>query len=158
MKDTLSFAVRCATADDVQAIFDLERACFPADAWAEAAVASHLQSANCGALLAFCENKLCGYLLWQAIPPEFELLRVGVLPAFRANGIGQALLQALFAAMKQKNATKGFLEVRATNAGARKLYEKNGYTLCGERKNYYKNPTEHAALYEISLKDDKENV
>ena len=38
-------------------------------------------------------------------------------------------------------------EVRKSNLAARALYEKLGFSLIGERKNYYKDPTEDACLY-----------
>ena len=150
----LSCSIRCATVSDLAFLREAEATCFPFDAWAEDAIFSHLKSPICGALIASIGEQPCGYLLYQAIAPEFELLRVGTLPECRGRGAGNALVCALFEKVKALGATEGFLEVRATNATARKLYEKNGYTLCGERKNYYKNPTEHAALYQISLKGD----
>ena len=150
----LSRSIRCATVSDLAFLCKAEAACFPFDAWAEDAILSHLKSPICGALIASIGEQPCGYLFYQAIAPEFELLRVGTLPEQRGHGAGNALVGALFEKVKALGATEGFLEVRATNASARKLYEKNGYTLCGERKKYYKNPTEHAALYQISLKGD----
>ena len=105
-------------------------------------------------MIALIDEQPCGYLLYQVISPEFELLRVGTLPECRGRGAGNALVRALFERAKALGASEGFLEVRATNQAARSLYEKNGYALYGERKNYYKNPTEHAALYQISLKGD----
>lgn len=158
MKSTPALTVTCGTEADLATLFDMERACFPTESWAESALLSHLKSPVCGALVATIENVPCAYLLWQAIPPEFELLRVGTLPAFRGGGAARTLVQALFRHMKSIGADRGFLEVRAANTVARRLYEACGYVPCGERKNYYQAPTEHAALYEISLKDDIENV
>ena len=149
-----SLSIYSAKIDDLAFLCEAEAACFPFDAWAEDAILSHLKSPICGALVASLDGQLCGYLLYQAIAPEFELLRVGTLPEQRGHGAGNALVCALFEKAKALGATEGFLEVRVTNKAARTLYEKNGYTLCGERKNYYKNPTEHAALYQISLKGD----
>ena len=150
----LSRSIRCATVSDLAFLCEAEAACFPFDAWAEDAILSHLESPICGALVASLNGQPCGYLLYQTIAPEFELLRVGTLPECRGRGAGNALVCALFERAKALGASEGFLEVRASNQAARALYEKNGYTLCGERKNYYKNPTEHAALYQISLKGD----
>ena len=146
--------IRRATVNDLAFLCKAEAACFPFDAWAEDAILSHLESPICDALMACLGEKPCGYLLYQTIAPEFELLRVGTLPEYRGCGAGNALVRALFERAKALGASEGFLEVRASNQAARTLYEKNGYTLCGERKNYYKNPTEHAALYQISLKGD----
>ena len=41
---------------------------------------------------------------------------------------------------------KIFLEVRESNAPAIFLYEKKGFTQCGIRKGFYRNPVEAALL------------
>ena len=46
-----------------------------------------------------------------------------------------------------------YLEVRKSNENAISLYQKNGFKICGERKNFYKNPTENALLMCLIYKD-----
>ena len=43
------------------------------------------------------------------------------------------------------------LEVRASNTPAEALYASHGFVLDGVRKNYYKQPTEHAHLMSRAL-------
>ena len=43
------------------------------------------------------------------------------------------------------------LEVRASNASARSLYEKLGFEQIGCRKNYYRNPKEDALILKKTL-------
>ena len=38
------------------------------------------------------------------------------------------------------------LEVRASNEGARRLYERLGFRVAGTRRNYYTNPIEDAVI------------
>ena len=112
------------------------------DAWSESAVRSHLSSPTSRALLLLEDGALLGYLLGSVIPPEGEVYRVAVLEGERRRGAGTLLLDAFL-----KEAPVCFLEVRKSNAAARALYEKHGFILIAERKNYYKAPVEDACIY-----------
>jgi ribosomal protein S18 acetylase RimI-like enzyme len=74
-----------------------------------------------------------GYALGVRIGDEFELLRIGVLPEFRGQGLGFKLMQGFLAQ------TKGavFLEVASMNNHAVALYKKCGFVEVGRRKGYY---------------------
>jgi ribosomal-protein-alanine N-acetyltransferase len=47
---------------------------------------------------------------------------------------------------KRLGARRATLEVRAGNAGARRLYERLGFYVAGTRRNYYTNPVEDALI------------
>jgi len=123
------------------AIAAAERAVF-SDAWSESSLSSHLAAASAVTFAAMEGNALCGYLLGSVIAPEGEVYRIAVLPPWRRRGVGEALLAELLALCEVC-----FLEVRKSNTGARAFYEKNGFSLIAERRNYYKAPTEDACIY-----------
>jgi ribosomal protein S18 acetylase RimI-like enzyme len=52
---------------------------------------------------------------------------MGILPAYRRQGIGEALLRACIAKAKVKGITRIELEARADNVPAIRLYEKLGF-------------------------------
>jgi ribosomal protein S18 acetylase RimI-like enzyme len=54
-------------------------------------------------------------------------LGMGILPAYRRQGIGEALLHACIAKAKVKGITRIELEARADNVPAIRLYEKLGF-------------------------------
>jgi [ribosomal protein S18]-alanine N-acetyltransferase len=60
-------------------------------------------------------------------------------------------LQAFLDHAKSAHSDAVFLEVRQSNAAARRFYEKNGFQQSGRRKSYYANPSEDAILYRIDL-------
>lgn len=133
--------VRDGRASDIEAVAAIERTVF-SDAWSEADIALHIGSAHLSLLVFVEDGRVAGYLLGSHIPPEGEIYRVAVHPEYRRRGIGRLLCEAFLARAEQC-----YLEVRRSNLPARALYEALGFVLTGERKNYYKNPTEDACLY-----------
>ena len=89
-------------------------------------------------------GRVCGYALLRAID-DAELLLIGVDEALRGQGIGRRLLSAALELAGEKAV---FLEVRAGNIPARRLYEACGFSEIDVRKRYYKAPEEDAVLME----------
>jgi ribosomal protein S18 acetylase RimI-like enzyme len=56
-----------------------------------------------------------------------ELLYIGIAPQLRGQGVGQALYAALVEGMRARGIRRLGLVVEASNAGARRFYERNGY-------------------------------
>jgi ribosomal-protein-alanine N-acetyltransferase len=94
---------------------------------------------------------LAGFLVARHSPPEWELENIVVAPGVRRMGIGGQLVDALVVQARQANSAAIFLEVRASNTAARRLYEKLGFMETGQRKAYYSNPSEDAVLYSKTL-------
>lgn len=69
---------------------------------------------------------------------EAEIYMIWVSPLKRGHGYGQKLIEFMLEELKTMKIAKIFLEVAVNNEIAIKLYEKNGFTNCGLRKNYYK--------------------
>ena len=90
-------------------------------------------------------------MISSLIAPEGELYRIAVDEKYRRRGLGRERLGFAAAALAERGLRSFFLEVREKNLPARALYASLGFTECGVRKNYYKNPTDNAILmvYEI---------
>jgi ribosomal-protein-alanine N-acetyltransferase len=56
------------------------------------------------------------------------------------------MLRYLIGLATEKGVTEIFLEVRETNVGAIRLYERLGFEEVGIRKNYYEKPKENALI------------
>ena len=134
-------AIRLGTEEDVSSVCALEALAFP-DPWSETDVAAHRKEAHLCFLVFEEEGEVRGYLLGSCIPPEGEIFRVASHPSFRRRGIAEALCTEFFSLCEIT-----LLEVRRSNLAARALYEKLGFSLVGERRSYYKDPTEDACLY-----------
>jgi ribosomal-protein-alanine N-acetyltransferase len=128
-------ALREAESGDVAALVALERLCFGEGAWGAGAVTGALRPGP--ALVWEEEGQLLGYALAAVVLDEAELHRIGVAPTSRGQGIAIALLDALEAAAQTQGAERLFLEVRADNAPAIGLYERQGFEKIGRRPRYY---------------------
>ncbi len=97
-----------------------------------------------------------GHARWQVIPAagEAELLRIAVGPEARGQGLGRRLLQVSTEALAALGISELHLEVRISNAAARRLYEREGWQLQGTRKGYYRDG-EDAAVYGKGLPNNR---
>ena len=123
----------------------LEKICF-ADPWSEKSVASELENPLSYWLVAMDGEKLVGYVGSQTVLGETDMMNVAVSPDYRRQGIAEGLILALIAALKARESHCLTLEVRDSNASARALYEKLGFSEIGRRKNYYRSSKEDALI------------
>lgn len=141
----IDFEVLKASGEDAPAIAELEALLF-SDAWSEKSVEQTVGSMFSLALVAKKEGEPCAYLLASLLPPEGELYRIGVHPAYRRRGIGLLLMEAFFAEAEKLGCETLFLEVRAKNEPAIGLYRRMGFSHNGLRKGYYHDPEDDALL------------
>jgi [ribosomal protein S18]-alanine N-acetyltransferase len=137
--------------EDIPAVFELEietpsawsRKQFMAELEQPTGIQFVVRRAGSEKILAF----MCG----RQIADEAEILKLGVAEGVRRKGIGSQLLDHTLKFFKAKGAKNCFLELRASNSAAGKLYEKKGFTAAGKRKAYYDNPAEDAVLMQRGL-------
>lgn len=106
-------------------------------------------------LVAAVDNRgsILGYAGMMTVLDEGYIENIAVHPDARRNGIGAALVQHLLDEGIRRELLFLTLEVRESNAPARALYEKYGFTIVGVRKNYYEKPTENAILMTKLFRD-----
>ncbi len=80
---------------------------------------------------------LMGYLVAMAGVDEVHLLNITVAPAHQRQGWARFMLDALALWSRGQGAQALWLEVRASNAPARRLYENHGFEAVGLRRGYY---------------------
>lgn len=79
---------------------------------------------------------VAGYVCRWAVAGEVQLLNVAVHPRHRRSGVGRLLVQAVLDEARAE-AAPVWLEVERGNTGAVQLYIHQGFSIVGERKNYY---------------------
>lgn len=131
--------------EHVSQVAELEKQCF-SDPWSEKSVASELENPLSLWLVALEGDTVAGYVGSQTVMGETDMMNIAVAPAFRRKGIARALIQALLRELARQGSRCLTLEVRASNAPARALYESLGFAQVGRRPNYYRNPKEDALI------------
>ena len=97
--------------------------------------AGHIAQMLCGP-----RGELLGYLV--ALPgfEEMHLLNLTVAPTAQSRGHARSMLAWLLALCARQDARQLWLEVRESNARARRIYERFGFAAIGKRKGYYPAP------------------
>lgn len=145
----MKITVKKAAAEDIDFIAALEKETFSLPQ-SHADLEEMAENGEKNLLVAFLGGERAGYIGAYTVCRETDIMTVAVSPAFRKNGVGRALVNALFDELDGKSDVI-FLEVRESNSAARALYEQLGFCVTGKRKNYYKLPTEDAVLYKKDL-------
>lgn len=135
----------------LDALSQIEKACF-SRAWSREALKSEIDNENALFLVAENDKEALGYVGCIFVLGEGAITNVAVSPHFRRMGVGDTLISELIESAKNMDAQSLFLEVRRSNIAAQNLYKKHGFTVCGERKNFYRDPTENAYIMQLLLK------
>jgi ribosomal-protein-alanine N-acetyltransferase len=94
---------------------------------------------------------VAAFLNYWRIADELQLMNVAVASAHRGCGHGSALLLDLLRLARVQTISAITLEVRCSNTGAIKLYERHGFQRVGIRPRYYSDNAEDALLMRLSL-------
>ena len=145
--------LRAMRADDLAAILDIERRSFP-QPWSRAFFEKELATSLARLTVAVDEAgprpTLVGYTCRWRVSDEVHLLNVAVHPERRGSGIGRLLVEAVITEGREIGARVLFLEVRAGNVVARRLYRHLGFRDLGVRRAYY-GPGQDAIVMELRL-------
>lgn len=82
-------------------------------------------------------KELKGFILWQSVKDEAEILTLVVDKKYQNSGIGTALLKAMITRLKEQGVSTLFLEVAQDNEPAKKFYIKHDFCFVSTRPGYY---------------------
>jgi ribosomal-protein-alanine N-acetyltransferase len=120
---------------DLDAVMAIEATAY-AYPWTRGNFADSLRAGYTGVLLRV-QGELLGYYMAMKGVDEMHLLNLTVAPAHQGQGLGACLLEALADRSRDLGAQWLWLEVRASNEGAQRLYLRQGFRRVGLRKGYY---------------------
>lgn len=132
MSDPISF--RRMTEADLDAVLKIEYAAF-SHPWTRGIFLDGLKSYEIW--LMFEGSQQVGHGVINVIIDEAHLLNITVKPESQGRGLGLRLLKHLMSRAFALNGRECFLEVRASNQSAYRLYERYGFNEVGRRRDYY---------------------
>jgi len=144
--DERRLLIRPMTAADLPAVQLIERASFTTP-WPPQAYRQELESNRLAAyLVVTVDEEVIAYGGVWLMVDEAHVTTFAVHPRYRRRGIGERLLLALMDLSADRHAREATLEVRLSNLGARRLYEKYGFRPVGIRPRYYSDNQEDALI------------
>jgi [ribosomal protein S18]-alanine N-acetyltransferase len=148
----LDITISPISVDEIESIVILDRLCF-GGLWSIDSYRRELTNENSHFLGASVDKTLepatagiVGFGCFWAILDEAHITLLGVHPQYQRQGLGQSLLCALLDKARSIEMARATLEVRASNAGAIRLYEKYGFQTVGRRKKYYQDTGEDGVI------------
>lgn len=92
------------------------------------------------------QEPVIGFCAFWLVFDEIHINNVAIRPPYRGQGVGTSLMHHVLAEARRLGARRATLEVRASNAGARRLYERLGFYVAATRPHYYSHPVEDALI------------
>ena len=142
--------IRDMRPEDVPAAAAIERSSFSMP-WSENSFYSEVYGRYSITRVAVINDHIAGYIIARLILDEGHLLDMAVKSAVRRRGISRKLMEDVIRGLRLNRCKAFYLEVRASNVAARRLYENMGFAIIGTRKTYYKNPVEDACIMMLEL-------
>lgn len=136
--------------DDLPRVMQIETAAYSTP-WTEATFRGLLRRRDVDLLVAEIERyreepELVGHAVFWVVVDQGELGNIAVAPEWRRRGVGTLLLEEVLDCARERAAREIFLEVRASNVGAQRLYEAHGFRQTSRRRRYYTHPVEDALV------------
>ena len=154
---TESFEIVGMNAGHLDEITRMETLCFSCP-WSYESLKNELTNPVAVYFIAEFDGRPVGYAGMHYVLDEGYIANIAVHPDFRCRGIATALMERLDAFAHDKALAMLSLEVRVSNSGAIRIYEKSGYQRVGVRRGFYEKPREDAYIMTKILKDTQTGV
>ena len=147
--------IRNAREDDLKAIIEIQSKAPEIAEWTVGDYAN-LATDPLGLLLVAELDKVgppavAGFAAFHHLSDEAELRNIAVDPAQRRQGVGRELVAEGRRRLLELGVRQLFLEVRASNLAAQRLYLSAGFRLHSRRREYYRDPPEDALILTMEL-------
>ena len=132
---------------DLAAIEAIERRSYPTP-WSRSMFAGEISKPSSLCYGAFDPetDELVGYMIISRYVDAWHVMNIAVAPEHRRRGVATMLLERLFELTSGDDRRGYTLEVRVSNDGAIRLYERLGFKPRGVRRGYYTDNREDALI------------
>jgi len=125
--------------------------------WSHGNFVDSLAAGYVARVLAGSGGELLGYFVAMAGVDEFHLLNITVAPGHQGQGHAVFMLDALTRHCRAARAGQLWLEVRASNERALRIYQRYGFRHIGLRRRYYPAPRgqrEDAVVMSLAIRGE----
>ena len=138
-------------AEDIQEVFELEADTL--SAWGREYLEDELQQSVGFQFIVKnkIKKRILAVIFGRIVAGEAEILKLSVAEFVRNRGVGYHLLDFAVRYCSKRRVKSCFLELRASNEAAQRLYEKLGFVTVGAHRNFYDGPVEDAILMQYEL-------
>ncbi len=150
----MATVLRDATKEDLPAILEIDGASF-SQPWSQRSFEQCFADDKTYVVVAQGDERVLGFGVAYTVGDEGEIATLAVDAAARGQGLGKKILQTLLNFCRACGAHKVFLEVRAGNNAAQRLYNRCGFVEAGLRRRYYADG-EDAVLMRHDFAGDEE--
>jgi ribosomal-protein-alanine N-acetyltransferase len=136
----MTIRISLAHVDDASVIAEMSRLLIEGGlpwTWTEPRVRHYVRDRESAVIIARDGRRHAGFAIMEFHDAHAHLNLLAVRPGYRSRGIGTALMRWLESSARTAGIFDVHLELRATNDGARRFYEKLGYSAVGSRTRYY---------------------
>jgi ribosomal-protein-alanine N-acetyltransferase len=173
----MPYKIEPATWRDLGALRHLEQVCFPQDAWPLWDLVGVLTLPNVVRFKAVVEGQMAGFIAGEMRRSDDAawIATVGVLPEYRQQGIGHALIaiaeKELFRIARELSRSEHGLHpvsinpkvairlsVRLSNQKAIQLYERIGYQRINIWQGYYEGGEDALIMEKMQVEVEDENI
>jgi len=150
MEKAAKYEIDYMRQEDLDEIVAIENVSFPSP-WPKRIFEREIEALNSYKRVIRMSGIVIAYIVTWTIHDEVHILNIAVHPDFRKAGLGEMLMRHCIHCSKDNGLKYAILEVRASNVGAIKLYEKIGFRTTRLRKKYYSDNGEDAyvMMYEL---------
>jgi ribosomal-protein-alanine N-acetyltransferase len=127
----------------LEQVFEISQTVFGVTSWTKAQFEAELQNS----FVCLANGQVIGFICLQYVIDEMTILNLATHPNFLRRGVATHLVQKAFEQAKQKQIKTIFLEVATHNSVAKQFYQKLGFEILRERKDYY---PDHTNCYEMA--------
>jgi ribosomal-protein-alanine N-acetyltransferase len=152
----MSLRIRPMRAADLPEVLGIEQVVFAEEAWTRQMFDGELaHPASRHYVVAEADGTIAGYAGLAAGGGQGDVQTIAVRADRQGQGIGTALLGELIATAAARRCREIFLEVRAGNARAHRLYLRTGFTDVGVRRGYYQPSGADAIVMRMRLPEHR---
>ncbi len=141
------FILRSFRREDLEEVMTINRTCLPENYSSYFFLEIH-EKLPTGFLVAENDGKLVGYVMCRleyggshfkrfGLAKKGHVVSIAVLPEYRRQGIGSALMKEVMLNLQRQGANECFLEVRVSNEHALELYRSLGFAQVDRLPSYY---------------------